>query len=435
MAAPVLPSAASTMTTAAAPRSASDLSLRLAAEHFTASTIFLLAGSVGLFWIAPLLAAGLFAERQVAAVTHLFTLGWITTTMLGALYQLLPVALGAPVQWEWLGHVSFWTFAPGVALFVAGVATGQVVLHHAGIALLATGIVTALANFASSLRRAPARDLIWWGIAIALGFLVITLVLGVVLLHNLHTGVLGDARLRVLGVHLHGAIGGFVLVMMAGVSQRLLPMFLLAHGVSDAWARRALVLLPVGVATLAVGLAAAPGGAVQAGALLMAAGVASYAIQVRALFRARVRRQVDPGMRFVAVSFAFLAAAVALGLALSFTGAAAHPRLAIAYVLSALLGGAGLFVTGHAYKIIPMLAWTAHYRGRMGRGVVPTVADTWSGRWALIQLVLMALGTTIMGAGSLAGHARCVRMGAALFTAGSFIFAAQLWRVAFGART
>ena len=99
MAAPVLPSAASTMTTAAAPRSASDLSLRLAAEHFTASTIFLLAGSVGLFWIAPLLAAGLFPERQVAAVTHLFTLGWITTTMLGALYQLLPVALGAPVRW------------------------------------------------------------------------------------------------------------------------------------------------------------------------------------------------------------------------------------------------------------------------------------------------------------------------------------------------
>jgi hypothetical protein len=423
------------MTTAAAPRSASDLSLRLAALHFTASTLFLLAGSAGLLWIAPLLAGGLFPEREVAAVTHLFTLGWITTTILGALYQLLPVALGAPVRWERLGHASIWTFAPGVALFVAGVATGQVVLHHAGIALVATGIVTALVNFASSLRRATARDTTWWGIAIALGFLASTLVLGVVLLHNIHTGFLGAARLRVLGVHLHVAIGGFVLVLMIGVSQRLLPMFLLAHGVSDAWARRALVILPLGVATLATGLATAHPGAVRAGAVLMAAGVALYAAQVRALFRARVRRQVDPGMRFVATSFAFAAAAVILGLVLAFTGAAAHPRIATAYVIAAIPGAVGLFLTGHAYKVIPMLAWTAHYRGRMGRGTVPTVADTWSARWALGQLALMALGTTIMGAGTLAGHAHCVRMGAALFTAGTLIFATQLWRVAHGPRT
>ncbi|HEY0995419.1 MAG TPA: hypothetical protein VGD77_05475 [Gemmatimonadaceae bacterium] len=435
MAAPVMPSAASTMTTAAAPRSASDLSLRLAALHFTASTLFLLAGSAGLLWIAPLLAGGLFPERGVAAVTHLFTLGWITTTILGALYQLLPVALGAPVKWERLGHASIWTFAPGIALFVAGVATGQVVLHHAGIALVTTGIVIALVNFASSLRRATARDTTWWGIAIALGFLASTLVLGVVLLHNIHTGFLGAARLRVLGVHLHVAIGGFVLVLMIGVSQRLLPMFLLAHGVSDAWARRALVVLPLGVATLATGLATAHPGAVSAGAVLMAAGVAFYATQVRALFRARVRRKVDPGMRFVATSFAFVAAAVVLGLVVAFTGAAAHPRIATAYVIAAIPGAVGLFLTGHAYKVIPMLAWTAHYRGRMGRGAVPTVADTWSARWALAQLALMALGTTIMGAGTLAGHAHCVRMGAALFTAGTLIFAAQLWRVAHGPRT
>lgn len=435
MAAPVMPSAASTMTTAAAPRSASDLSLRLAAEHFTASTLFLVAGSAGLLWIAPLLAAGLFPERQVAAVTHLFTLGWITTTILGALYQLLPVALGAPVGWERLGRMSFWSFAPGVALFVAGIATGNTVLHHAGIALVTIGIVSALVNFCSSLHRATARDTTWWGIAIALGFLASTLVLGVVLLHNLHTGFLGDARVRVLGVHLHAALAGFVLVMMIGVSQRLLPMFLLAHGVSDAWARRALVLVPLGVATLATGLVTGHEGARRAGAVLLASGVASYAWQVRALFRARVRRQVDAGMRFVAVSFGFMVAALALGLIIAFIGAAAHPRVATAYIIAAVPGAVGLFLTGHAYKVIPMLAWTAHYRGRMGRGTVPTVAETWSGRWAIVQLALMALGTTIMGAGTLAGHAHCVRMGAALFTSGTLIFATQLWRVARGPRS
>ena len=42
------------------------------------------------------LAAGNFLSQRLAGVTHLFTLGWLTTTIYGALYQLLPVALGAP---------------------------------------------------------------------------------------------------------------------------------------------------------------------------------------------------------------------------------------------------------------------------------------------------------------------------------------------------
>jgi hypothetical protein len=212
-------------------------------------------------------------------------------------------------------------------------------------------------------------------------------------------------------------------------------MFLLAHGVSDAWARRALLLVPLGVATLATGLVAGAPGAVRAGAVLLAAGAASYGWQVRALFRARVRRQVDAGMRFVAVSLGFMGAALVLGLVVALTGAAAHPRVATAYLIAAVPGAVGLFLTGHAYKVVPMLAWTAHYRGRMGRGPVPTVAGTWSARWAIAQLALMALGTTVMGAGTLAGHAHCVRMGAALFTSGTLIFAAQLWRVARGPRT
>ena len=73
-------------------------SIRLAAEHFAASILYLMAGAAGLVWIAPELATGAYASPHVAGVTHLFTLGWITTTIFGALAQLLPVALGAPIR-------------------------------------------------------------------------------------------------------------------------------------------------------------------------------------------------------------------------------------------------------------------------------------------------------------------------------------------------
>jgi len=197
-------------------------SLALVGEHFGAATLYLAAGALGLVWIAPELAIGAYPSSHVAAITHLFTLGWLTTMIFGALHQLLPVGLGAPMRSVRLGHLSFWCFAPGVGLFAAGVATHATMLNHGGIGLVGTGILLATGNVAATLPRARARHVDWAAMVIALCFLVSTLGVGVVLLHNLHTGFLAEARLRVLAVHIHVALVGWALVMMtaAHVSSR-----------------------------------------------------------------------------------------------------------------------------------------------------------------------------------------------------------------------
>jgi hypothetical protein len=406
-------------------------SIPLAAEHFAAATLFLVAGAVGLNVVAPEIAAGLYASPRVAGVTHLFTLGWLTTTIFGALSQFLSVALGAPPRWVRLGHASFWTYAPGVALFAGGLATGRTALHHAGIGLVALGIVLALAKLAAGMPRARSRDVTWAAVLAASAFLLSTLVLGVILLHNLHTGFLADARLRVLSVHLHVAIVGWALVMIVGVSHRLLPMFLLAHGADTRWTRRALGALVAGVPLLAGGIAARRALLAWPGAALLACGVVCFAWQARAFHRARIRRRIDVGMKFAAAGIAFLLLAIPMGLTLLALGPL-HRRLATAYVLTGLLGGIVLYVVGHFYKIVPVLAWTVRYRGLMGRGPVPVVADMYSARVAHVQLALMAFGVVAMSGGTLAGHTHCVRAGAAAFAAGTILFLSQIARIAFG---
>ena len=156
------------MTTAIAPVSVSSTapaarapvpstsSVPLAAGHFGAAILYLVAGSVGLVWIAPELAIGGYPSPRVAGITHLFTLGWLTTTIFGALYQLLPVALGAPLRSVRAGHASFWAFAPGAGVFAAGVASSSTMLHHIGIALVAIGILLTIVNVGSSLPLARA---------------------------------------------------------------------------------------------------------------------------------------------------------------------------------------------------------------------------------------------------------------------------------------
>ena len=407
-------------------------SLLLPAQHFAAAVAFLALGAAGLVWIAPELARGLYLSPRVAGVTHLFTLGWLTTTIFGALYQLLPVALGAPVYSERLGHASWCAFVPGVAVFAAGVAAGSVPLHHVGITLVVTGVLLLLVNVACTLPRAQRRDVTWAAVAIAITFLASTLVLGVALLHNLHTGFLAEQRVRVLAIHLHVALVGWALIMMVGMSHRLLPMFLLAHGADTSGTRRALVFLTLGVTVLAAGLAREHPACAWVGLVLLEAGIVCFLLQAHQFFRARIRPALDVGLRFVAVALGFLAVGAALGPAVLAWDGARHPRLAVAYVLVGLLGGVLLHVVGYFYKIVPFLAWISRYRGRVGREPVPTVADLYSARAATVQLGTMTAGVAGLAAGVAVGNLWIVRAAALLFCAGVVIFVTQIARVARG---
>ena len=413
--------------------------LRLPGQHFVVALVFLALGSAGLVWIAPELAAGLYLSPHVTGVTHCFTLGWLTTTIFGALYQLLPVALGARIRSKSLGYVSLWCYAPGVALFATGVAAQSLMLRDAGIVLVTVGILCLIINVAYSLRVATKRDEVWAAIAIALFFLSSTLALGMVLARNLHTGFLAAARVRVLGVHLHVAMIGWVLIMIVGISHRLLPMFLLAHSASMRLTRCAIGLLAAGVLTLVAGvlcgLAELPAATSTAiawtGLAMIEGGILCYLLQVRRVFVARMRPKLDAGLLHVPVSLSFLAASALLGPFVLY-GGVALPRLDIAYVTLGLLGGLTLFAIGQFYKIVPFLIWIARYRHEMGRKRVPALSELYSSNAAHHGLVAFTVAVAALVAGEAFGSTLVLRAAACLFSLGVLLFAGQMVRVAFG---
>jgi hypothetical protein len=208
-------------------------------------------------------------------------------------------------------------------------------------------------------------------------------------------------------------------------------MFLLAHGADTRWTGRALAGLASGVAVLAAGIAAGRMAWEWAGALLLAGGLGCFLWQVRNFYAARVRRRLDPGMCYAAVALGFLVATAALGIAVLATRLT-PPRLATAYIATGLLGGIVLYVIGFFYKIVPLLAWTTRYRGRMGREPVPAVAQMYSARLAQAQLGLMASGVAVLAGGIGMGSAAGARAGAVLFLLGVLLFLVQLARVAAG---
>jgi len=222
--------------------------------------------------------------------------------------------------------------------------------------------------------------------------------------------------------------------MMIGMSHRLLPMFLLAHGADVRWTRRALALVPPGLVLLCAGLVHGRTPAAWAGLVLLEAGVVSFLVQCRALHRARKRPRLDVGLRFACAALGFLAVSAVLAPAVLALGGVRAPRIATAYVLLGLLGGIVLYVVGFFYKIVPFLAWIARFRSCVGREKVPTVAELYSARVAEVQLVAMTAAVALLGAGVLAGSALAARVAAVGFAAGVALFVAQIVRVARGGR-
>jgi len=272
---------------------------------------------------------------------------------------------------------------------------------------------------------AAERRLTWWALAFATLFLAATVLLGAALSGNLRWGWLGAERFTAVGVHLHVALAGWVMLVVVGVAHRLLPMFLLSHGAGDRLARAAVVLLASGTGLLLLGHhMAAPLGWVAAG--LIAAGVAAWIAQAALYLRHRRKPTLDAGLRLAAAGVASLVVAMLLAPVALRAGFAA-PRLGTAYVLLLVVGGFSLFVAGHFYKIVPFLIWFHRFGPLAGRRTVPRVADLYDSRTAHVAGALLVAGTAGLAVATGAGPIALARPAALLYALGAAIVAVQMY--------
>lgn len=400
--------------------------LRLPGEHFIAAMCFLLTGTIGVVWIAPALAAGGYPLPRVVGVAHLFTLGWLTTSIMGALYQFLPVALGETIASERIAHLTFALYVPGVSVFVFGLTQGAERLLLPGVLALGIALLLFLANLAVTLHRAQHRDVTWWALTGAAVFLGVTLVLGSTLAVNTQAGFLGDVRPLAVSTHLHVALAGWVLLVMVGVSQRLLPMFLLSHGAPDRLARVAVACIATGAATLSL-LHHVPVVGREVPAISIAAGLLAYLWQARLFYRHRHRPVLDPGLRLTAAALLLLALGVPFAAVILTRDVLPHVRTAYAMLL---ILACSLFVAAHFYKIVPFLVWNRYFGPLAGTRPLPRVADLYSSHLAAGAGALLVLGAITLTASVAAGVVGSVRAGALTFAAGVAVEAGQMVGIA-----
>ncbi len=414
------------MNTAAGP------SFGLVAAHFGLGLLGLLAFAAALVgWAGSL--EGHFFQPHVLALVHLCVLGWLLPVAIGALHQLLPVVLEAPLGSERPAWVGLALYVPGAATLIvafATFATGPPLV--AGALLLVTALAVYAIGLARPLWRAQSLGLTGAYVTAALLHLLVAAALGAALAWNLHAPYLPFDHLRLLRAHAHVAGLGFFGLLIMSVSYRLIEMFLLVHGVGQRPAWVAFVAVNAAVVALAAGFLLASPAWQTAGGLLAAVGLGAYLLQVARLLRARKRSAHEPAWWHTVLSLVYLAAALVLGGAPVIAPVLAPEdptwqlRLPLAYGLLALPGFVGSIVVGQLAKIVPFLVWLHRFSPCIGLMQVPKAADLLPERPQWLQLVLMHGGLIGLLAGVLLGADAVCAAGAALFGASALLLTRNL---------
>lgn len=384
----------------------------------------LVLGAVWLVAEPELLTAYHYRPHTVAA-THLLILGFILSVVMGSVYQLVPVALETKLFSEKLArwHAAF--HLTGVSLMVPMFAWWDMKqVGHAG-SFVYFGMLLFVYNLARTLGRVPKPNVIAAFIVAALLWLFLTMTAGLALAANKFWPFLPPNPIGLMHAHAHLGIVGIFVMLIVGVSLKLLPMFALSSLQSEARAWWSLILINGGLAWLVSAIVAQLPEAVAVCGGLIALGLVIYGVEVVAILRARQRRALDWGLIYFLTALALLIPTAACGGVALYWNADPNEwtmQLESVYALLALFGVVTLAIVGMLYKILPFLVWFRIYSPHIGKKAIPTLADLYSPALQAAGFWLYIAALPALATGSLWSLTAVTRLGALLWLTSVLLF-------------
>lgn len=392
-------------------------------RYLITGLVFLSGGVIYLLVFPESFTGHYIGSENLLVLVHTFGLGFITSIMMGAMYQLLSVVLQSPLFSERLGRLSFWVFLAGLTGMLLSLFYGYSKINITA-GLLALSLLIFVVNAGLTIYSSRKMDIIIAHVIFGVLSLFFVLLLGVLMAENILRGIFSD-HLALLRVHLAFAIFGWIIVTTMGFSYKLIPMFMLSHGYNEKYSSLSIYTLAPGIIIYAVSQLFSGADIFEKIAILfIIAGTVFYLLQMKEIFKSRLRKRIEPQIASTIIAKAFLFISVIILPFIYYSGI--HYSSYYVLVIFLLLGFAGLYIVGMMHKIVPFLEWYNKYSPKIGREKVPLTKEMIDESLIYPTVCLWAGGVVTIALGSWFSEILVIRFGAVALLFSTCLF---LWNI------
>lgn len=352
-------------------------------RFFLTAPVFAVIAGICLWYMADGAVDTPFAPYLIGAL-HCFTIGFILMLMCGAMFQLLPVAVGANIPYpQHTGWLVYLALTIGAGCLVLAFFTASPILFAWAASTLAVGLAVFIVMTGWALWRTSARSTSLFVLRIALAGLVVAMGFGL-LMALAYAGIADLAWLQWRSQHFSWVIAGWGLMLVMGVAYLVIPMFQLTGPYPARSARWVPFSLAVGLM-----LMSALHSVVGISVIFLSASI-WFVVQSIRLQAARRRPKRDASFLFWQVGFFSLLIAAVLSVLIAGDWLNGESPVWWYAGVSLFHGFFASIMMGMSYKIIPFLVWL-HVQKILGRGpnMNVLIPEKWqSAHWQLHLVTL-----------------------------------------------
>lgn len=369
---------------------------------------------------------------HLLTIVHIAALGWGTMIIFGAVHQLLPVICEQDLYSEKMASASWYTLTLGIMLLTWkfwNLDTGWVMII--GGSLIVLSVVLFVINVLKTtaiFRKFTTQKLFIISSAL---WLLFTVSVGLLLAINLGltSPIFRVSHLEILKLHAHMGIAGWFLQLIAGVSTKLVPMFLLGKSDKEHLLKKAFIFQNLGlILFLLDGYFFGVTARVMIYAALVLTGIVFWLLFLFDVFRNRLRKRIELLMKHTFLSFLSLLLAVLLIPVVYYSEGY---RWTMVYGTLIFLGWITNIILGKTFKTLPFIIWNTHYKHLTGKAKIPLPKDLFSEKLTIWQFRLFIAAFLVFALGLALQHLMVIRVGLVLWLAVAVLYCLNVFKLIF----
>ncbi len=410
------------------PQMKTETNIKLPFSFILYGLVALVLSQVILFISNDALVAGQFRIPDIWMGAHFLLLGWAVMIVMGAMYQLVPVAFLTPIWNETFGFIQFGVTAVGITAFSILLGFKPDSAIYGGM-LAILGVLMFLFQMLKTILSQQTKNTMTYFVVGALVSFFITIGFGFLLAWNLAYGGIASHN-TILYSHIVMGVAGWFTLLIFGFSYKLVPMFSLSHGFSMKFAKPAFFSYIAGLLVLISGFWLVASFIQTIGWLVLLVGFSLFVLDIKEILTKRLKKKLDKPFTFALLAIANGLVIHVLAFLLSlFNNANAKlwSWLIFLYVMTWII----FSILGYLNKIVPFLWWTHKYSDKVGKTKVPMLKEMINEKLSVTIFVLFVISVVGLTIGALAEVALLVMLFQALLTIASIAYVISIVRILF----